>query len=131
MAVYLGSAGCLELRRTSLEEPYISEIRPSDVNADANRFSFDFPVGQFLSGDMIEIRATDGQPLDFISSSGWDHTGATPPGTPTTFRDGKFFVHVDEAGGIRLYTNFDLALSGEAVGRVDLLVPSRVIPITA
>lgn len=130
MSVYLGSAGCIELRRTSLEEPYISEIRPSDVNPDVNRFSFDFPVGQFLNGDMIEIKALDGQPLDFISSSGWDHTGATPPGTPTTYHDGKFFIHVDQVGGIKLYVDFDLALSGEVLGRVDLLTPSRVIPIS-
>ena len=130
MSVYLGSAGCVELRRTSLEEPFISEIRPSDVNEKTNRFSFDFPVGQFLTGDMIEIKALDRKPLDFVASSGWDHTGATPSGTPTTFHDGKFFIHVDQVGGIKLYVDFDLAMSGEVLGRVDLLPPSRVIPIS-
>ena len=130
MSVYLGSAGCIELRRSSLEEPFISEIRPSDVNDKTNRFSFDFPVGQFLTGDMIEIKALDKQPIDFISSSGWDHTGATPGGTPTGYHDGKFYIHVDQVGGIKLYTDFDKALSGEVLGRVDLLRPSRVIPIS-
>lgn len=130
MSIYLGSAGCVELRRTSLEEPFVSEIRPSDVNEKTNRFSFDFPLGQFLTGDMVFIKALDGKPLDFISSSGWDHTGATPSGTPTTFHDGKFFIHVDQVGGIKLYVDFDLATSGKALGRVDLLVPSRVIPIS-
>ena len=130
MSIYLGSAGSIELRRTSADEPYISEINKSDVNPKTNRFSFDFPIGQFISGDLIEITATDGLPLDFISSSGWDHTGSTPSGTPTTYLDGKFFLHVDEVGGIKLYVDFDLAVSGEVQGRVDLLTPSRTIPIS-
>lgn len=130
MSVYLGSAGCVELRRTSDDEDFVSEINPSDINEKTNRFSFDFPVGQFLTGDMLEIKALDGLPLDFIASSGWDHSGLTPPGTPTTHLDGKFFIHVDQVGGIKLYVDFDLAMSGEVQGRVDLLIPSRVIPIS-
>lgn len=130
MGVYLGEAGCVELRRTSLEEPFISEICPSDVNTNANRFGFDFPVGQFLNGDMIEIKSLDGQPLDFISALGWDPKAAIPDTDPSPYLDGKFFIHVDQVGGLKLYNDFDKALSGEVNGRVNLLPLNRVLPIS-
>ena len=72
MAIYLGSQGCFELRRTSLDETFTSEVRPSDVNPDKDRFSFEFPAGQYLTGDLIEITALDGNTLDFVDPSGWN-----------------------------------------------------------
>jgi len=120
MAVYLGSAGCFELRRTGGEE-YLSEIAPSDVNPDNDRFSFDFPAGQYLTGDLIEITTTDGSLLDFIDPSGW--------GDNTVYDDGKFFIYVDEAGGMALYTDFCEAVAGEVNGRVPLVAHDHVIPV--
>ena len=120
MAVYLGSAGCFELRRTGGEE-YLSEVRPADVNPDNDRFSFDFPAGQYLTGDMIEITSTDGSLLDFIDPSGW--------GDNTRYDDGKFFIYVDEAGGMALYTDFCEAVAGEVNGRVPLIAHNSVIPV--
>ena len=60
MGIYLGSAGCVELRRTQFDETFTSVVNDSDVNPDKNRFSFNFPLGSLITGDMIEIKRTDG-----------------------------------------------------------------------
>ena len=115
MGVFLGCSGAVELTRSSLDEVFISDVNPSDVNATRNHFSFDFPVGQLLTGDQLEIKATDGGLLDFVV--GW------------SYPDGKWYIHVDEVGSIRLYQEFTDAVDGEGQGRVDLQPPSRDIPV--
>jgi len=115
MAVILGNSGIVELTRSSIDETFTSDVNPSDVNPTKNSFSFDFPLGQLLTGDQLEIKATDGDTLDFIT--GW------------TYPDGKWFINVDPVGGIRLYEDFEGAVNGEITGRVDLQLPSRDIPI--
>ena len=122
MAVFLGSAGSFELQRTSIDEPYISEIRSSDVNVQKDRFSFDYPAGQFLTGDLLEITSTDGSLLDFVDASGWRKGGP--------YDDGQWYVHVDSVGGIKLYLDFDDAISGEIKGQVNLNNIGRTIPIS-
>jgi len=121
MAVLLGGQGQIELRRSSEDEVFLSVINPSDVNASRNRFSFDFKPGMLLTGDQVEIKATDGGNLDFVATTGWQIPGNYP--------DGVWFLHVDEVGGIKLYLTFDDAVSGEVQGRVALQAPSRDIPI--
>jgi len=115
VSVFLGVSGSVELTRSSIDEVFASVVNPSDVNATSNRFSFDFPVGSLLTGDQLEIKATDGGLLDFVV--GW------------SYPDGKWFIHVDEVGSVRLYNDFSAAVEGEAAGRVDLQLPSRNIPI--
>ena len=122
MAVLLGEIGQIELRRTSLDEPITGTIKPSDVNASRRRFSFDFTLGLLITGDQIEIKTTDGTLLSFIGSDGWPSN--------QVFKDGIFYVFVNEIGGIRLYRTFDEAISGELPGRVNLVVPNRDIPIS-
>lgn len=122
MAVLLGEIGQIELRRTSLDEPITGTVKPSDVNASRGRFSFDFPLGILITGDQIEIKTTDGTLLSFIGSDGWPSN--------QVFKDGIFYVFVNEIGGIRLYKTFDEAISGELAGRVSLVVPNRDIPIS-
>ena len=117
MSVFLGCSGSVELTRSSIDEVFASVVNPSDVNASRNHFSFDFPVGSLLTGDQLEIKATDGGPLNFVA--GWG------------FPDGKWFIHVDEVGSIKLYQSFAAAVEGEAAGRVDLQLPNRNIPIEA
>jgi hypothetical protein len=121
VAVFLGYTGRVELRRSTQDAPISATLRPSDVNASKNRFSFDFELGTFLSGDQVEISTADGTLLDFIAASGWP--------TNTQYRDGVWFLSVDEVGGISLYRNFDDAINGESTGRVDLLALNRVLPI--
>lgn len=122
MAVLLGEIGQVELRRTNLEEPIIATIKSSDVNTARSRFSFDFPLGLLITGDQVEIKTTDNSLLSFVHSDGW------PSGQ--VYRDGVFYVNVNEIGGIRLYQNFDDSISGEATGRITLVNPNRDIPIS-
>jgi hypothetical protein len=120
--VILGHLGKVELRRKTGDNLYRSVVNPSDVNPQKNRFSFDFPAGMLTTGDLLEIKATDGGALDFVAPSGWF--------TPGVYPDGKWFCHVDGVGGVYLYRSFDEAISGEAVGRADLQLPNRNIPIS-
>lgn len=121
MTVFLGVAGYVELQRSLTGEVFTSVVNPSDVNAGKDRFSFDFPDGMLLTGDRIEIRATDGGLLTFVDATGWDNNTQQDRGT--------WYINVDELGGIRLYSTFYTALNGEPAGRIDLDVPDRDIPI--
>ena len=115
MAVILGDAGSVELKRISVDANFKSTIDPADVQADLDRFSFDFPNGMLLTGDRVDIKATDDQALDFVD--GW------------TDSQGSWYIHVDEVGGIRLYLRFDDAVADIRDRAVALVEPSRSIPV--
>lgn len=115
MSVILGTAGSVELTRNSDDTVFKSEVNASDVNPTRNHFSFDFPGGMLLTGDQLEIKTTDDSTLSFVT--GWAHP------------DGKWFIHVNQAGGVMLYENFEDAVAGEAQGRVDLQLPAADLPI--
>lgn len=121
MAVLMGEGGCIELRRSQVNEKFVGSVAASDVNPVKDRFSFDFPPGMLITGDQCEIKTTDGSPLDFIAPSGWP--------TNTRYKDGIWYLFVDEVGAIRLYRKFDDAISGEVAGRVDLVDPGRTVSI--
>ena len=115
MSVYLGTFGEVELKREFDGSELQSTINPSDVNATAKRFSFDFDHGQLLTGDQIEITSTDDSALDFIDSY-----------TKTSV---KKFIYVDELDGIRLYDSFAHAVVGGTTNAVALATPADNIPI--
>ena len=123
MAILLGDAGQVELRRTTqLDQPLESIVNISDVNPGRNRFSFDFDAGVFVSGDRVEIKSTDENILlEWIAASGWPDN--------KRYGDGIFFLHIDEAGGIKLYNTFSESIAGEMQGIIKLVEPSQAIPI--
>lgn len=121
MAVLLGYQGQVELRRSQVDEEYTGNVAISDVNVTKDRFSFDFPSGMLITGDQIEMRTTDDSLLSFVSADGWP--------TNTVYKDGIFYIFVDEVGAIRLYRTFDDAISGEVAGRINLANPGRTVPI--
>ena len=121
MGIYLGNIGNIEITRKGGEADLTSVVNPGDVNAGRNRFSFDFDEGSLISGDLIEITATDGTDLDFVDSSGW--------GNNTVQSSGDWYIFIDELGGIKLYDNFDDSLEGSAAGLVPLTAIARDIPI--
>lgn len=112
----------MELRRSQVDEEFIGEIRQSDVNTSKDRFSFSYPQNMLITGDQVEIKTTDGSLLDFIAPNGWD--------SGNVYKDGIFYLFVDEVGAIRLYRHFDDAVSGETAGRVDLVDAGRTVPIS-
>jgi hypothetical protein len=121
MAVYLGTFGQVALQRKSTEGAKESVVNASDVNVSRKRFSFDFETGFLITGDQIEITSTNGAVLEFVDETGWS-SGAKQS-------NGKWFVHVDELGGIRLYSTFGDALSGETASAIALDTIVADIPI--
>lgn len=122
MGIYLGSIGEVELKRLSLEGAKESIVNPSDINTTKNRFSFDFDEGYLITGDLVEITATDGTDLDFIAASGWANN--------TVQSSGNWYVFIDELGGIKLYSTFSGSLDGGTDDQISLTTLSRDIPIS-
>lgn len=110
MGVYFGQSGEIALKRDSLQEALKTKLDPFDVNTSKKRFSVDFADGSLLTGDQIEIETVDGSTLELINGH--------------NFPDAKAYIHVDQAGGIRLYNTFGKALSGEQSDALTLVTPS-------
>ena len=111
MPTYLGSGGFVELKRTSMEQSLTASMGPSDVNVSRKRFSFNNVKGNIITGDRISISRTDGSAnLELVSG----HNA----------RDGSWFAHVDDIGGLRLYTTFALAVGGTKTSALALVAPS-------
>ena len=121
MGIYLGDVGHIELIRKSLEGSKDSIVNPSDVNANRNRFSFDFEEGYLITGDFVELATIDGTGLDFVDASGWANG--------IVQSSGNWYVHINELGSIKLYDNFPDSLDSTAQGRVPLTAITRDIPI--
>lgn len=121
MAVYLGTFGRVTLRRKSDQGVLLSVINPSDVNTSRKRFSFDFDPGFLITGDKVEITSTNGATLDWVSTAGWSD------GVKHT--NGKWFVHVDELGSIKLYSTFANAVNGTTANAIALDALAANIPI--
>lgn len=116
MSVYLGNEGEVELQRVETGRGLRSELAPSDVNVARKRFSVNFALGALITGDLITIATDDGSTLELVSGHSYpDWTG---------------YVHVDEVGGIRLYSTFALALAGGSTNSLALVAPSATKQIT-
>lgn len=113
--IYLGDSGSVEIQRSSLNVPLASELSADDVNVDLRRFSFDFDPAALITGDQVEIRTEDGSDLQLVDGH--------------VFPDWRGYVHVDDAGGIRLYRSFADAINGELQQAVELVAPTAPQPI--
>jgi hypothetical protein len=121
MTVYLGTFGRITLERKSSEGFFESVINPSDVNTARKRFSFDFDEGFLITGDQVEITSTNGATLGWIDETGWS--------SGVKQSSGKWFVNVDELGGIRLYSTFPNAMNGGNANAIALDTIAADIPI--
>ena len=111
MSIYMGEGGSLQIKRASNNDDLLrSDLDPEDVNADRRRFSFDFPAEALISGDRIEIYTADGSNLELVD--GHDYP------------DGLWHCHVDDTGGVRLYSEFSEAVSGGFDNALELVKPS-------
>ena len=117
MSIYLGDSGAIELERDSLNIPLHSLLDPDDVNVARRRFSFDFPTSSLITGDKLEIATLDGSTLELVDGH--------------VYPDGHWFIHVDPAGGVRLYDDFADALTGGFDNALPLIAPSAPQAITA
>lgn len=115
MTVYLGAAGAIELLRAAPAEGISTRINSGDVNAARNSFSFDFEAGTLITGDQVSISTVDGSRLSFVA--GW------------AYPDGKWYISVDEVGGICLYDTFADAVNDRLDGRIKLESLARPLAI--
>ena len=111
MPTYLGSGGFIEFKRSSMEHSLNGTLTPSDVNTARKRFSLTGVKGNIITGDKVEISRTDGSSnLELVSGH--------------NYRDGSWFVHVDDIGGMKLYTTFALAVGGTTSNALGLASPT-------
>ncbi len=108
--IYLGGNGSVQLKRTTVNTPLIGILDAADVAVASKRFSFDFDHGALATGDYITIRTEDNSILELISGH--------------SFPDWEGYVHVDDAGGVRLYKNFSDSLDGEKDKALVLVAPT-------
>jgi len=127
MAVYLGAHGIIELTRTSEQNYLSSTLDPADVNVTAKRFSFDFGNNRFMTGDLLEITrmtaagAVSTSNLDFVDAASFPGGAQSP--------QGQWYVNVDAANGVRLYTTWNQALTGGTTNAATLATPASSYPI--
>ena len=69
-----------------------------------------FRTEALISGDRIEIYTADGSELELVDGH--------------NFPDGMWHCHIDDAGGVRLYTEFEDAINGGFDKALVLVKPS-------
>jgi len=116
VSIYLGESGHVEIQRaTDGGGNLASVLDPGDVTASGKRFSFDFPPNALITGDHIEIATQDGSILELVSGH--------------AYPDGYWYCHIDDAGGIRLYSTFEAAVAGNVNDALPLDTPTHPQPI--
>ena len=116
MSVYLGSSGRILLARNDGKQPFFTDLEPSDVNEFANRFAIDYAHEQVITGDRITISTirqedeAERPDLDWIEGADNEITR---------------YVHVDAAGGLRLYDTFSDAINNDKKTSVNLTQPTE------
>lgn len=113
--IYLGTSGQILLERASSGPPVFASLRISDVNTSLRRWSADFPIGTFITGDRVQIKRTDGSNLELVNGH--------------NFPDGNWYFHVDALGGIALYDTYAAAINNATSEAKQLVTPSSSQPI--
>ena len=76
MAIWLGNAGAIRLKRAWQNEVY-DHITPTGVNIELRRFGFEDGATGILTGDRVQFKRVDEngnavtELLDFVDPSGW------------------------------------------------------------
>ena len=115
MALYFGDYGFVEIERASASA-FSTSLDPADVNTTKKRFSVDFVSSSIMTGDQVFIATKDKSTLELVS-------GHSHP-------DGRWYVHIDDAGGLRLFDSFKASLAGLAADALALVTPSSAKAIT-
>ena len=111
MGVYFGQWGEVALKRDTLQSALQTKLDPFDVNTSTKRFSVDHSSGSLITGDEVEIETADGSTLELVSGH--------------SYPDGKWFINVDQVGGLRLYSSFAAAIEGGQTTALTLVAPSE------
>jgi hypothetical protein len=117
MTVFLGDSGRILLRRKGSDQYQRTLVNPADIREDVNRFSVDFAHESIITGDRIQIKTVGGEDITWIAHEDVDESFTR-------------FVHIDEAGGIRMYDTFSAAIRGERAGAIPLVIPAEAQEVT-
>lgn len=104
MTFFVGHTGAIRLQRGG-DNQFVSSIAPDDINTSLNRLGFDGGDTNLITGDFILISTDDARGLEFLT------------GTPS---DISAFIHINEAGGIRLFHNFADAINNNRAQEIAL-----------
>lgn len=107
MAFFLGNYGSVNFKRGPDAElgTLAAAIYPDDISLSLNRVGFERALDNIIVGDKIDLRTDDSRGLLFIPASNWSTNQVED-----TF---SCFVHVNEAGGLRLYPSFVAAVNND------------------
>ena len=112
MTVFLGESGRVVLRREQTDQAWFTVINQADIRAEYKRFSVDFAHEQFITGDYVEIKTTDGSDITWIDDPDADNSITR-------------FVHVNAAGNMRLYKTFSDAIEADLDVAIPLKTPAE------
>jgi hypothetical protein len=114
MTFFLGTKGNVRLRRGSSVKmgELVDSISPDDVNTDLQRLSFDLALDNLITGDRVNVSTTDPRGLVCFATSAWSDGVRRP--------DFSAFVHVNAAGGLRFFPNFQDAVNNVRANEIDL-----------
>ncbi len=107
MAFFLGNYGSVNFKRGPDAElgTLAAAIDPDDISLTLNRVGFERALDNIIVGDKIDLRTDDSRGLLFIPASNWSANQVEDTFT--------CFVHVNEAGGLRLYPSFVAAVNND------------------
>lgn len=107
MAFFLGNYGSVNFKRGPDAElgTLAAAINPDDISLTLNRVGFERALDNIIVGDKIDLRTDDSRGLLFIPASNWSTNQVEDTFT--------CFVHVNEAGGLRLYPSFVTAVNND------------------
>jgi len=107
VAFFLGNYGSVNFKRGPDAElgTLAAAIDPDDISLTLNRVGFERALDNIIVGDKIDLRTDDSRGLLFIPASNWSANQVEDTFT--------CFVHVNEAGGLRLYPSFVAAVNND------------------
>jgi hypothetical protein len=107
MTFFLGNYGSVNFKRGPESElgTLAAVVDPDDISTVLNRVGFDRAIDNIIVGDKIDLRTEDSRGLAFIPASNWSTNQVEDTFTA--------FVHINEAGGLRLYPSFSAAVNND------------------
>lgn len=107
MTFFLGNYGSVNFKRGPEAElgTLAAAVGPDDISTTLNRVGFDRAIDNIIVGDKIDLRTEDSRGLVFIPASNWSTNQVEDTFTA--------FVHINEAGGLRLYPSFSAAVNND------------------
>lgn len=111
MTVVLGNTGNVLLRRANSITWY-EEISPDDIAVNLNRIGTENATDNILLGDRVVMETDDPRGLTFLPTSYWSSGQIEQSASP--------YVHVNAAGGLRLFRTFAHALENNRANEIAL-----------